>query len=230
MTTAQFEQFLTGVDLPGYRARYSHIKLVEMDLPKSIQAIALLYAVYWDERAWLSYEDFYQRYRNEKAAELEAFRTKITMCEDCFYRGLEARIYRTWAGLITQIHAGYVAESVFGPGTVAMSAELDNQGADIRVTYRGQQLNYQVKKDSYSGVMSRRPLARKKVLPGENIDIKYEVPVSLADPKTKSGEYRKPYQRFLDDTRTRALPNHFVIFTDEVFAKKKAELDAALGQ
>jgi len=225
MLVEKFENFLESVDLKSYRKKYSQIKIVEMDLPKDIQAIELLYKVYWEEKRFLAYEDFYKRYLKEKSGALEKFRKKITMCKDCFYRGLEARIYRTWAGLITQIHAGYVAEAVFGNGTVSMSAELDSQGADIRVEYKGHFLNYQVKKTSYSGVRSSRPLPRKGKLEGEAIDIKYEVPVSLSDPKTKKGEFRKPYLRFLKDKRTKALSNGFVVFTKLAFEPKKAEID-----
>lgn len=228
MLLKKFEKFLESVDLAGYRKKYSRIKIVEMDLPKEIQAIELLYKVYWDEKNFLRFEDFYDRYRKEKAKLLEKFRKQVTMCEDCFYRGLEARIYRTWAGLITQIHAGYVAESVFGVGSVSMSAELDSQGADIRVEYKGYFLNYQVKKTSYSGVKSGRPLPRKGKLKGEAIDIKYEVPVSLSEPKTKKGEFRKPYLRFLEDKRTKALKNGFVVFTPLAFKSKKAKIDKSL--
>lgn len=199
-----------------------------MDLPKEIQAIELLYKVYWDEKRFLTFKDFYTRYRKEKKAKLEKFRLKSTMCDDCFYRGLKARIYRTWAGLITQIRAGYLAESVFGNGTVSMSAELDSRGADIRVEYKGRLLNYQVKKTSHSGVMSRRPLPRKRKLKGESVDIKYEVPNMLSNPKTKKGEFRKPYLRFLEDKRTRAFENGFVVFTRETFLPKKAEIDQTL--
>jgi hypothetical protein len=228
MLLTKFEQFLKTVNLQGYRKQYSRIKIVEMDLSKDIQAIELLYRVYWSERKFLSFDDFYERYLKEKKKPLETFRLKSTMCKDCFYRGLKARIYRTWAGLITQIHAGYVAESVFGDGTVSMSAELDSQGADIRVEYRGYFLNYQVKKTSHSGVMSRRPLPRKSKLKGEPIDIKYEVPNILSNPKTKKGEFRKPYLRFLEDKRTRAFDNGFVVFTSETFLSKKAEIDQTL--
>ena len=161
----------------------------------------------------------------EKKEPLEKFRLKSTMCKDCFYCGLKARIYRTWAGLITQIHAGYVAESVFGDRTFSMSAELDSQGADIRVEYRGHFLNYQVKKTSHSGVMSRKSLPRKSKLKGESVDIKYEVPNILSNPKTKKGEFRKPYLRFLEDKRTKAFVNGFVVFTPDTFKPKKAEID-----
>jgi hypothetical protein len=228
MILQQFDEFLKIVPLKDYRKKYSNIKIVEMDLHKDIQAIELLYKVYWKEKNFITFEKFYKRYLKEKKERLEKFRIKSTMCKDCFSRGIEARIYRTWAGLITQIHAGYVAESVFGIGSVEMSRELDSAGADIRVIYKDCFLNYQVKKTSFSGVMSRRPLPRKKKIKGENIDIKYEVPTCLTDPKTKDGKFRKPYLRFLKDKRTESFSNGFVVFTKEAFLPKKKEIDSKL--
>lgn len=228
MYLEKFDKFLKTVNLKGYRKKYSHIKIVEMDLSKDIQAIELLYKVYWDEKKFISFDNFYERYLKEKEEAIERFKIKTTMCNDCFDRGLKARIYRTWAGLITQIHAGYIAESVFGKGTVSMSEELDHQGADIRVEYKKYFLNYQVKKTSYSGVMSRKPLPRKNKLKGKPIDIKYEVPSCLSDPKTKKGEFRKPYLRFLEDKRTKAFENGFVVFTPYAFKRKKEEIDNQL--
>jgi hypothetical protein len=228
MSLKKFDEFLKTVDLKSFRKKYSRIKIVEMDMDKDVQAIELLYKVYWDEKKFVSFVEFYKRYLKEKKELLEKFRIKSTMCPDCFSRGLEARIYRTWAGLITQIHAGYVAESVFGAGTVSMSAELDHQGSDIRVKYKNKFLNYQVKKTSHSGVMSRRPLPRKSKLTGEPIDIKYEVPTCLSNPKTKKGEFRVPYLRFLDDKRIRAFDNGFVVFQPALFKEKKIEIDLAV--
>ena len=227
MYLEKFDKFLQTVPLKDYRKKYSSIKIVEMDLPKEIQAINLLYKVYWEEKKFISFEKFYERYLEEKKELLEKFRKKTTMCQNCFVRGIEARAYRTWAGLITQIHGGYVAESVFGEGTVSMSRELDSLGADIRVKYKNHILNYQVKKTSFSGVMSRVPLPRKKKNEGENIDIKYEVPTCLSDPKTKNGEFRLPYLRFLEDKRTAAFDNGFVVFTAETFLPKKKEIDTS---
>lgn len=225
MNIEKFEEFLKDVNLKDYRAKYSGIKILEMDMPKDTQAIDLLYKAYWNERIFLNFENFFTRYLDERKKKLKIFKKKTTMCNDCFNRGLKARIYRTWAGLITQIHAGYVAESVFGKGSVSMSPELDSQGADIRVNYRGHFLNYQVKKTSHSGVMSRRPLPRKRKLDGKAIDLKYEVPSCLSDPKTKKGEFRKPYLRFLADKRTTVFDNGFVTFTPITFQLDKEAID-----
>lgn len=229
MLIDKFNKFLELVDLKAYREKYRPIKLVEMDLPKEIQAIEMLYQVYWDRKKFLDFEDFYKEYLALKKSEIESFRKKITMCKDCFYRGLPARIYRTWASIITQIHAGYVAESVFGEGSVAMSAELDHQGADFQVKYRGKVLNYQVKKKTFSREV-RAEKKSKKVIDGKFIDIKYEVPSDdyFVNPKKKDGTYKLPYSRFMANKELKRLPNGFVIFTPYAFKREKAEIDVSL--
>ena len=110
MLLTKFEQFLESVDLKGYREKYRPIKIVEMDLPKEIQAINILYKVYWDKKKFLSFEKFYEEYLQEHRTDIDRFQEKTGMCKTCFSKGLPARIYRTWASIITHIHAGYVAE------------------------------------------------------------------------------------------------------------------------
>ena len=201
-----------------------------MDMPKEVQAINMLYKVYWDQKKFLSFEDFYKEYLNSLKTEIESFRQRTTMCKDCFYRGLPARIYRTWASIITQIHAGYVAESVFGEGTVTMSGELDHKGADFQVKYRGKILNYQVKKKSLSREVRQEGPRARNPLPGEFVDIKYEVPSSdyFENPKKKNGEYKLPYKRFKDNKELNRFSNGFVVFTPHAFEQKKKEIDESL--
>lgn len=229
MLLNKFTKFLESVDLKAYREKYRPIKLVEMDLPKEIQAIEMLYKVYWDQKKFLDFEDFYKEYLGSKKSEIESFRQKITMCKDCFYRGLPARIYRTWASIITQIHAGYVAESVYGDGTVAMSADLDHHGADFQVKYHGVILNYQVKKATFSREV-RAEKKSKKIIDGKFIDIKYEVPSDdyFVNPKKKDGTDKLPYSRFMANKELKRLPNGFVVFTPFAFERKKVEIDQSL--
>ena len=225
----KFGKFLESVNLNAYREKYRPIKIVEMDLPKEIQAISLLYKIYWDRKKFLDFEDFYKEYLTTYKTDIENFRKKITMCKNCFYRGLPARIYRTWTSIITQIHAGYVAESVFGESSVSMSAELDHQGADFQVNYRGKILNYQVKKTSFSREVRQEKKPQKKIK-GQFIDIKYEVPSEdyFKNPKKRDGEYKLPYLRFIRDKELKRLPNGFVVFTPYAFEGKKREIDENL--
>ncbi|MBU1036994.1 TaqI family restriction endonuclease [Patescibacteria group bacterium] len=229
MYLEKFTKFLKSVDLQKYREEYRPIKIVEMDLPRNIQAISLLYDVYWNQKNFIPFGEFYEIYLKKKKKFLEDFRNKIRMCKKCFYLGLPARIYRTWASLITQIHAGYVAESIFGEETVSMSEELDHQGADIQVKYKGYILNYQVKKES----MSREVRVAKKVkksISGEFIDLFYNVPAEqyFKNSKKKSGEYRTPYLRFINNKNLERFNNGFVVFTKEAFLPKKRKIDSNL--
>ena len=230
MLVQKFDKFLQSVDLRSYRDKYRPIKIVEMDMPKDVQAIKALYKVYWDQKKFLSFEDFYQEYLNAQKTEIESFRERTTMCKDCFYRGLPARIYRTWASIITQIHAGYVAESVFGDRTVTMSEELDHQGADFQVNYKGKILNYQVKKKSFSGEVRRGKGGVKIKIEGRFIDINYEVPSGdyFENPKKKDGTDKLPYARFMANKDLKRFPNGFVVFTPHAFEKEKAEIDAKI--
>lgn len=88
MYLTKFTKFLESVDLATYRDKYRPIKIVEMDMPKEVQAIGLLYKVYWAEKRFIDFESFYKEYLNTYKAEIERFRVRTTMCEDCFYRGL----------------------------------------------------------------------------------------------------------------------------------------------
>lgn len=229
MHLEEFEKFLSSLDLKAYRDIYRPVKLVEMDLPKDIQAIALLYKIYWDEKRFIGYDDFYNEYLMAYEPAIKAFRQKITMCEDCFYRGLPARIYRTWASIITQIHAGYVAEAVFGDSSVAMSEILDHAGADFQVNYKNNVLNYQVKKKSFSREVRKEKIS-KNPIPGMFIDIAYDVPSEdyFVNPRKRNGEYKLPYLRFINNKELKRLPNGFVVFTRTRFESDKKAIDAGV--
>ncbi len=222
----EFEKLLEKVNLRQYREMYRNIKIVEMDLPKNIQALFLLYDVYWNKKIYISFEEFYKKYSEKYSSEIEAFREKTTMCKTCFYKGLPARIYRTWASIITQIHAGYVAEAVFGKNTVEMSEELDHKGIDFKVDYKGVVLNYQIKKQTFSREVRKEKKSGKSI-EGEFIELKYDVPSGeyFENPKTKKGELRLPYKRFIENKNLKRLENGFVLFTKKPFISKKKEID-----
>lgn len=230
----KFENFLQSVDLKSYRAQYSSVKIVEMNLPKDIQAIELLYRIYWTNEIFHDFDEFYSTYETEKKKKLALFQKSTGMCQMCFKKGIKARTYRTWASLITQIHAGYVAESVFGSGTVQMSEMLDHQDADIQVSYKGHILNYDVKKEANSGVMGRSQKP-KKPIPGEKISIRYFVPNydTILHPNKKRGSgFKKAFivfkENFLDTNILAVFKNGFVVFMPTIFETKKKEIDGAI--
>lgn len=226
MNILKFEEFLKSINLGSYREKYRPIKIVEMDLPKNIQAIAILYEIYWDKKLFIDYDQFYEKYLDRYENNLEDFRKKIMMCERCFYFGLPARIYRTWASLITQIHAGYVAESVFGKGSIEMSAELDHLGADFRANYKGIKINFQVKKETRSREV-RVAKQTNKIMEGLFYPINYKVPTGniFENPTRKDGTLRKAYKEFIENKNLKRFDNGFVIFTPKIFLEIKNKID-----
>lgn len=218
--------FLASVPLESYRSKYASTKIVEMDLPKNIQILDLANETYWENKDYKNFENFYEDYLKLKLTNINEFNKKIGMCADCFQTGLKARIYRTWASLITQIHAGYVAEHVFGAGSVTMNEQLDRKGIDLQVKYKSLVLNYQIKKNSSRP--EARPRKKKKQLLSElYIDLFYFVVQQkiIDNPYTLRGEMRKPYRRFMENKELMRLPNGFIVFTEEAFKKTKSALD-----
>lgn len=218
---SKFDNFVRQIDLDDYRKKYSHIKIVEMDLPKKIQALKTLYKYYWSEAdidAIPYFEEYYEMYYEDCKSDIADFRIKTEMCENCFNKGLRARIYRTWASVITQIHAGYVAEKIFGIGSVEMNEILDRRGKDFVITYNNKTLPIQVKKETH------RPEARIIRKQSNNIiTINYCVP--------KRQDFERPYYVRTGEIKPQMLDfiqysdqgildrysNGFVVFTEKVF-------------
>lgn len=214
----RFNDFLGTIDLDLYRKKYKDIKIVELDMPKNVQAIAAIYREYWDKRdQWLTFDDFYPAYRKELKEDLEEWRKKAQFSSETFYRGLPARIYRTWTSLLTQVQGGYVAESIYGRGNVEMSVKQDYRGRNLVINLNALKpgigrLPVQIKKISWRKEATRSERNKKYV------DIQYEVPPQkclLRDGVTPS----TPYRRWLDDwgIYLDKLENGFVVFRKPMF-------------
>ena len=215
----KFNSFLAKINLEKYRSKYSKIKLVELDLPRNIQAIRLLYQCYWHNVNLLDYDDFYSLYITSLQNELEEFRKNQMFSKETFYRGIPARIYRTWASLLTQIQGGYAANSIYPK--IDMSADLDYSGIDMRIytdfinLKNNKYINIQIKKETVSREV-RAPWVGLKG--GEQItNITYEV--TRYSPLTPTGKICIPYQRWKErwSEKLKKLDNGFVIFLPEMF-------------
>lgn len=214
----KFEEFLKQIDLNKYRKLYSKIKLVELDLPRNIQAINHLYEYYWTKRdGYLGYEDFYKQYLDDLQKEIEEFREESLFSKDMFYLGLPARIYRTWASLLTQIQGGYVAENMYGSSAVDMSSELDYRGVDFSITINAKTINVQIKKQTASREVRAPWKQTKRSFPDPVIIVEYEV---LGDIYKKDGSYRKPYLDWQKkwSGKLKRLDNGFIIFLPDMFS------------
>lgn len=241
-----FLDFLQTIPLAAYREKYSSCKTVEQDLPKEIQILKLIYVIYWEQKDFLLFDGFYSRYLNIYKKEIESYRQKIGFTSalskkadkgaaDAFHRGLEARMYRTWVSILTQIQAAYEAETVFGKDAVSMSEELDRgEKVDFRIKYRGYTLDYQVKKESQRKEALR--VEREEDTTEKHIKQKIVYRVAhfktIQNPykqrKNKNGEreYLVDYIRnVLEATHLKYLSNGFATFNSNIFQKQKEEID-----
>ena len=213
----KFNEFLGSIDLEEYRRRYSKIKLVERDMPRRLRPMLHLYREYWENcKIPPEFDKFYQTYSSELAEELEKFRVDTMFSEETFHLGLPARIYRTWASLLTQIQGGYVAAEIYGRDNVAMSADLDYKGIDIQIHLPNETLNIQIKKETKSREV-RTPWFE-STKNANLIMLPYEVP--RGGPKTPTGKQSVPFRRWQDKWagKLERLDNGFITFTAEMFA------------
>lgn len=242
----EFNDFLESIDLDKYRDKYKSIKTMEADMSKDIQALNSIYKTYWDRNnlkidKFLSFDDYYHKYylSYEMLKKVIEFNNnKIGLCNECLMKGIEARIYRTWASLITQIQAGYCCAEVFGKRNVEQSVDLDHLGIDIKVTYKNIKIGIQIKKET-----GRREIVNRKPQPKEqkevskiyNIYYKVITQEEFDNPKYKVkgknynvGDF-KPYAFLfgLDGSEPylNRLPNGFIIFTKKFFKKIKDDID-----
>lgn len=243
-TLEQFEAFLKNINLEDYRNRFSQIKTVEMDLPKNIQALDSIYNVYWN-RDFIStetppsFDEYYDIYYNSCQSDIETFWGKTGFGKDCdcFSKGLKARIYRTWASLITQIHGGYVAETVFGADSISQSTELDHKDIDILATYKGEEIKIQIKKESHRPEIGRMHKGMEAIEENGVYNIWYVVPKAEdyeSSPFYKVGKQKgelrnslKTFVKYNPDGTLDRLPNGFVIFTKKEFELIKQSIDNA---
>lgn len=241
-----FNNFLESLDLEKYRDKYKSIKTMEADMSKNIQALESIYKVYWNKDEsknidFPNFDDFYCKYylSHEMITKVTEFnKNRIGLCEDCLMKGLEARIYRTWASLITQIQAAYCCAEIFGIENIDQSVHLDHLGIDIKVTYKNIKIGIQIKKETgRKEIANRKPEPRKQKEISKIYDIYYKVlkQEEFDNPRYKVngknhnvGDF-KPYAYLFgfndNEPFLTRLSNGFVIFTKKYFKVIKEDID-----
>lgn len=229
MYLQKFEKFLKIIDLEKYRQKYQPIKIVEMDLDRDIISVYSIIELYWDKRDFVCFEEFYKKFLVKYKNALDKFRKKVKMCKKCFYLGMEARVYRTWVSLLTQIHAGLLAEEVFGKDSIIMTGILDvEKSVDFQIFYNSSQYNVHIKKISQSREVRQERPKPKNPLPGQHIKLNYLV---WNPGKTKYDKKGNPRKWFLKSQKLYAgnrFQNGFIVFKKEYFEDLKKTINTNL--
>ena len=124
----QYESFLSSLTL---HPSLSTIKSIEMDLKGELNPSYHLDKLFFQEKKWLSFEQFYYYYFDQYKDVIKkefGFTDEVT-----FEKGLWARLYRTQFGFLTEYHAFYLCSEFFGKEKLNRSVELDKAGVDFQL-------------------------------------------------------------------------------------------------
>jgi hypothetical protein len=227
-THKDFLIFLENINLIEYRKKFSGYRAVEENLPKNIQILSLIYETYWNQRNFLSFDDFFDLFFKEKENDLRNYNKKRNN-EDpdadnpsvfkLFLKNFKARQYRTWASIIAQIQLGLLLEEKYLEKKIEMSQELDNSGVDIRIVDKIDEtdiIDLGLKKETKRKDINTKTSEKEGVK-----SIKYFVPKfdDIINNKKKNGEFKKPYNDFMKDETLSVLKNGFIIFTEKISQK-----------
>ena len=141
-TYKDFLIFLENINLIEYRKEFSGYRAVEENLPPNTWILSLIYEIYWNQRNFISFDDFFDLFFKEKENDLRDYNKKRNN-EDpdadnpyvfkLFLKNFKARQYRTWTSILGQIQLGLLLEEKYLEKKIEMSQELDKSGIDIRI-------------------------------------------------------------------------------------------------
>jgi hypothetical protein len=199
-----YEQYLAQLipQPPELRA----IRDVEMDLKGSLNPSTLLHQLYFEQYNWLSFQEFFELYTTLFEQQLAA-NFNITDWTQ-FGNGLQARLYRTQFGFLTEYHAYYLAMHIFGITNVFRSTLLDKKGVDFQINYMNALYNIHIFVDTPRAWAFRNIKSTTKSVDSEH-GIHVNLPYSLAENRFNSLRY---------------LPNRFGVYTAAYFQYLKEEM------
>jgi len=169
----RYRDFLETIPLDKYRSELKNIKWIEQDLPKKILPLTSIYQHYWENREYLQFENWFEKFweeintDEESKGVLENFKkyyfNKSLEENDWFKKGFKARMYRTWISVLTQLDFCYMFEYICAKKNISLklecNAELDARGIDAKVN----NICLQIAKISQR--KEARPAKRKNIIP-----------------------------------------------------------------
>lgn len=217
---AEFRAFLEKIPLERYRTQLRKLKYVEQDLPRELLPLESIYRVYWVDRQFLSFHEWFKRFWNEltgnseKSDALKRFKAEYFSFayatspkkEAWFRRGFRARMWRTWTAILTQMDLCYAMEAQ--GEKVEASADLDMSGVDLKVQGVSLQISKMSARKEARSVQQRIISVPYSIENPEDLDRKAKNPRARASEKhaARGAAHRKYFKR---------LQNGFVVFSEE---------------
>jgi len=148
----KYRHFLETIPLDKFREELKNIKWVEQDLPKEMLPLASIFKYYWEEKNFLDFYKWFERFweelniKPEKKQALKEFKKYYfdKNGDGWFKKGFKARMYRTWISVLTQLDFCYMFVyicAIEGKDLqLEANAELDARGIDARINNIGFQI------------------------------------------------------------------------------------------
>jgi len=197
----QYESFLASLTLYPL---LSKVKNVEMDLKGELNPSFHLDKLFFREKKWLSFEQFYYYYFDQYK---NVIKKEFDFADDAsFEKGLWARLYRTQFGFLTEYHAFHLCSQFFGKEKLKRSVELDKGGVDFQLMVNDVAFNLHIFVDTPRAWSFRKYKSEyKKVnsLQGVHVNLPYSLNEnhfnSLRYLKNKFGVYTISYLQYLKE-------------------------------
>jgi hypothetical protein len=175
-----------------------------MDLKGELNPSYHLDKLFFQEKKWLSFEQFYYYYFDQYKDIIKkefGFTDEVT-----FEKGLRARLYRTQFGFLTEYHAFYLCSEFFGKEKLNRSVELDKAGVDFQLMVDDIVFNVHIFVDTPRAWSFRKYKSQRKnvnSLHGVHVNLPYSLKEnnfnSLRYLKNKFGVYSISYLEYLKE-------------------------------
>jgi hypothetical protein len=169
----RFETFLKNLTL---YPRFKNIRTVEMDLLGELNPINDFEEHFYAKDKYITFDKFFLYYvKKHKDLIVKTFPDYIS---DSFLNGLQARLYRTYMGLVTEYHAFLIAQKVFGIKNVIRDNIADKKGVDFTIKYKDKNYNIHIFIDREDAWNKRRFKSTKKhadQLDGYHVNFPYSL-------------------------------------------------------
>ncbi len=220
---ADYRQFLTTIPLKEYRENFKSIKWVEQDLYKKMLPQWSIFRCYWESENFMSFDEWFEDFWKElhssdKSHEVLKEFMKYYFDKDdngWFKKGFKARMYRTWASVLTQLDLCYVLVYLSDKLNIDLSleanADLDIKGIDLIVN--GVSLGVtkiSERKEARAGKKKRLISVPYAVF---NMEVyKKRIESTRVTPENRQ-QYKRTVEAFYEYFHM--LGNGFVVFADE---------------
>jgi hypothetical protein len=131
--------FLNTLELNPNLAK---IKTVEVDLRGALNPTIWLHQTFFEQKNYLGFRAFYEYYLQKNEPLLRTIFADMDW--GAVEKGLEARLYRTQFGMLTEYHAYFLCKTVFGAANVLRNTDLDRSGVDFQIQHHTQLYNIHI--------------------------------------------------------------------------------------